>query len=437
MSISSKERPTAEGKNKLTGWPRPKPAFGASIGLNPVRMAALAVLAVAGLSAGYLVGKYVTPSEESASTAPRQQVAEAPKAAPEGLPKDYEESLPKDIVIEQNGALQRIALPEPHIEMDLGSHIQRDASPKMPEQRESASVNAAAPSIEPADSVTETPEKESAEAAPQPSEKPAMPPVLVAALPDDIADLQRRDGDKLPAWQRFAVPVHRDNRPKIVVVIDDLGLDRKRSKATVALPGPLTMSYMAYAENLKPQTTAAKRAGHELMLHVPMEPSSPTINPGPNVLISGMPADELRKNVEWNLNQLSGYVGINNHMGSRFTADSDGMKIVVQALKERGLLFLDSLTSGRSVAHDEARKAGIPFAIRNIFLDHEDNLDFINRQLERTEQVARRTGLAIAIGHPRDNTLTALRAWLPELNALGFQLVPISAVARVAVNPAG
>jgi len=434
MSVSSKKRLGAEENNKLTGWPRPKPAFGESIGLNPLRMAALAILAIAGLSAGYLAGKYVAPAEKAA---PASETLATKAAPPAPLPRDYEESLPKDIVIEQNGALQRIALPEPHIEMDLGNHIPMDSSPKMPEPSESVAAESAAPSSETADTTPEAPKSAPVDNTPKNTKEPATPLVLMAALPDDIADLQRQDGAKLPAWQRFAVPIHRDGRPKIVVVIDDLGLDRKRSKATVALPGPLTMSYMAYAEDLKSQTAAAKRAGHELMLHVPMEPSSSKINPGPNVLISGMPADELRKNVTWNLDQVSGYVGINNHMGSRFTADRDGMKIVIQALKERGLLFLDSLTSGSSVAHDVARNAGIPFAIRNVFLDHEDDLDAINRQLERTEQVARQTGLAIAIGHPRDKTLTALRAWLPELNALGFQLVPISAVARVAVNPAG
>lgn len=431
MSVSSKKRLRPGDDRKLTGWPRPASAFGESIGLNPLRMAALAFLAVAGLSTGYLVGKYVSPSEKAAPATQETAAAEDRPSPQQGLPSDYEESLPKDIVIERNGALQRIALPEPHIEIDLGSHLPAPEASAKPDVSAEPAVDAAE---------TAPPAAPPTQDAPEPAktvEAPVTPPVLVAALPDDIADLQRREGDGLPAWQRFAVPVARDGRPKIVVVIDDLGLDRKRSRATVALPGPLTMSYMAYAEDLKSQTAAARRAGHELMLHVPMEPSSSKINPGPNVLLSGMPAAELRKNVEWNLDQVSGYVGINNHMGSRFTADSDGMKVVVQALKERGLLFLDSLTSGRSVAHDEARAAGIPFAIRNIFLDHEDDLDAINRQLERTEEVARRTGLAIAIGHPRDKTLTALRAWLPELNALGFQLVPISAVARVAVKPAG
>ena len=238
----------------------------------------------------------------------------------------------------------------------------------------------------------------------------------------------------LPAWQRYALPVHLNGMPKIVVVMDDLGLDRRRTRETVALSGPLTLSFMAYAEDLGQQTGKARAEGHELMLHVPMEPGSTAINPGPNVLLSGMPADELRKNIAWNLDQVSGYVGINNHMGSRFTADTESMRVVIATLKARGYLFLDSVTSSRSVAHDEARDGGIPFAVRNVFLDHEDDLDAIRQQLRHTEQIARKTGLAIAIGHPRDNTVVALKEWLPSLKEKGFQLVPISAVVRVATK---
>ena len=188
---------------------------------------------------------------------------------------------------------------------------------------------------------------------------------------------------------------------------------------------------MAYAEDLMQQTQKARAKGHELMLHVPMEPSSSSINPGLNVLLSGMPEDELLKNITWSLDQMTGYVGINNHMGSRFTSDRASMKIVVSALKAQGYMFLDSVTSSKTVAHDIARQGGIPYAVRNVFLDHKDDLAAIKTQLRRTEQIAKRTGVAIAIGHPRDNTIEALREWLPDLNERGFQLVPISAVVRI------
>ena len=348
----------------------------------------------------------------------------------------YEESLPRDIIIEKDGVLRRIDIPAPEAEIDLGNgkHAPIDlAEDTTIAPAPDASADAATP---PNTSIAA--EESRSDAAPpadtEKTDETASSPVLVAALPDNIAELQAREGDKLPAWERFAVPIKRADVPKIVIVMDDLGLDRRRTRETLNLPGPLTLSFMSYAEELRQQTGQAHNAGHELMLHVPMEPLSSNIDPGPNVLLSGMPKDELTKSIDWNLDQVSGYVGINNHMGSRFTADPEGMRVVIDALKSRGLLYLDSLTSGKSVGHDIARNAGIPFAIRNIFLDHDDDLAAIHRQLRRTESLARETGLAIAIGHPRDKTLEALSEWLPTLKDKGFQLVPISAVARVATG---
>ncbi|MBO6948381.1 MAG: divergent polysaccharide deacetylase family protein [Rhodospirillales bacterium] len=382
-------------------------------------MALLIVMALGGVFGGYYIGKEVAP-------APKPK-PEAQKTAPEPLNGTYEESLPRDIIIESDGVLKRIALPQPDSEIDLGNG--KPGRPHPAPVEESAQPD----SPEPAPQDTANTEPEKPAPSPKQTETASLPPVhLDTALPSDIAELQREKGDQLPPWQRYALPVTFNGKPKIVIVIDDVGLDRRRARQTIKLPGPLTMSFMAYAEDLNKQASAAREAGHELMLHVPMEPSSSSINPGPNVLLSGMPTDELKKNVEWNLAQLDGYVGINNHMGSRFTADPDGMKVVVASLKQHGYLFLDSVTSGKSVAHETARDGGIPFAVRNVFLDHDDDLDAIRRQLRHTEQIARKTGLAIAIGHPRDKTIEALKDWLPKLEEKGFQLVPISSVVRVA-----
>ena len=396
------------------------------MGLNPARIALLIVMALAGVFGGYFLGKEVVPAPD-----PGPKTSANAKISQEPLNGTYEESLPRDIIIESGGVLKRIALPEPDAEIDLGNGsfaTAQSAPPEAPETPETP--KAAEPKL--TEPVEASKPEEIAPKTPKPVETARLPATEppTGALPTDIADLQRAKGDTLPPWQRFALPVALNGKPRIVVVIDDVGLDRRRARETVKLPGPLTLSFMAYAEDLKKQAASARKAGHELMLHVPMEPSSASINPGPNVLLSGMPQEELLKNVEWNLGQMDGYVGINNHMGSRFTADAESMKIVVATLKERGYLFLDSVTSGRSVAHETARDGGIPYAVRNVFLDHEDELTAIRRQLRHTELIARKTGLAIAIGHPRDKTIEALREWLPKLDEKGFQLVPISVAVR-------
>ncbi len=218
-----------------------------------------------------------------------------------------------------------------------------------------------------------------------------------------------------PAWQRFAVPVANiGTRPMIAVVLDDLGLNRPGTRRAIALPGPLTLSFMTYAQGLGRMAARARAAGHELMLHVPMEPRDASYDPGPNVLGSALPEAELGRRLDWVLARFHGFVGVNNHMGSRFTASPRGMAAVMGALKSRGLLFLDSLTSPASVGAAMARRAGVAYATRDVFLDNEwSDRAAIARQLERLEAVALERGSAIGIGHPHRATLDVLARWLP------------------------
>src|SRR3546814_12796399 len=118
-------------------------------------------------------------------------------------------------------------------------------------------------------------------------------------------------------------------------------------------------------------------------------------------------------------------------MGSRFTASPEGMAQVMDVLKGRGLLFLDSLTAGNSVAGQQAARSGVPYAVRDVFLDNQpDDPAAIRRQLAILEQIARERGYAIGIGHPPDGTVAALAAWIPEIRARGLDLVPTSATVR-------
>ena len=242
-----------------------------------------------------------------------------------------------------------------------------------------------------------------------------------------------------PAWKRNAVPSVADKtKPRVVVIIDDMGLDRKHTRAAMDLPGPLTFAFLPYADDLKKQTEMAKSKGHELMVHVPMEPMNQGLNAGPEVLKTSSSPEEFAKTLNDGLNAFEGYVGINNHMGSRMTQDHIGMKRVMTELKKRGLLFVDSKTISTSVAEDEARAAGIPYAARDVFLDHEETSLAVHGALDKLEREALKTGLAIAIGHPKEETINALRSWLPTLEAKGITLIPISAAVIVPENhPAG
>lgn len=241
----------------------------------------------------------------------------------------------------------------------------------------------------------------------------------------------------VPAWQRNAAPAPRsDGRPVIAVIIDDMGVDRRRSRQVVALSGPLTLAYLPYAADVGQQAANARRAGHEIMLHMPMEADGRE-DPGPQPLTVALGAEETRRRLAAQLDRLGSVVGANNHMGSRFTAHRAPMQVVVAELAARGLFFVDSRTTAGTVAEDVARAGGIPAVARDVFLDNELQAAAVRARLQETEGIARRRGSAIAIGHPHDATLAALAAWIATLRERGFVLVPVSAVVRMRTAVSG
>ncbi len=233
----------------------------------------------------------------------------------------------------------------------------------------------------------------------------------------------------VPNWRANAVVMGEiPPGPQIAIVIDDAGIDRHRTAQVIKLPGPLTISFLTYAGALDKQAAAAKKAGHELMVHMPMQPKSRDVDPGPNVLTPDAAPEETLKRILWGLDRFQGYVGVNNHMGSRFTEYVEGMEILLQEIKRRGLLFLDSRTSAKSVGAGIALAIDLPFAERNVFLDNVPEIAVVNKQLKLLENTAKRQGYAIAIGHPRDATIFALSQWLSVLAEKGFVQVPISTI---------
>ena len=265
-------------------------------------------------------------------------------------------------------------------------------------------------------------------ARPEKSAQPAEPSREATARSPPPAP---RPGAVKPAWLRYAVPAPTTgNRPLVVIVLDDLGLDRVRSAEAIRLHGPLTLSFMTYASELPAQTQAAHRAGHELLLHVPMEAIDRQTDPGPHGLYTALSRAEIIERLRWGLGRFDGFVGINNHMGSKFTADERGMAPVMEELRARGLVFLDSRTTTASVGIRLAVGYGVPHAQRDVFLDDDLAPAAIANQLGRVEQLARQHGSAIAIGHPHDATIAALEIWLPMLAAKGLALVPVSAVVQ-------
>ena len=211
---------------------------------------------------------------------------------------------------------------------------------------------------------------------------------------------------------------------RIAIIIDDVGLDLKGSQRAIHLPAFITLSFLPYASRLRDQSLDARHAGHELMLHMPMEPLGHA-DPGPGALILGLPQDEIKQRLDNALASFVGFDGMNNHMGSKFTADESGMKLVVSELQQRHLFYVDSRTSPQTVGESIARKQGLPTIARDVFLDDDESLTSIQHQLQQTEHVAQRKGYAVAIGHPHVTTLEALEKWIPDAQKRGFILVPV------------
>jgi polysaccharide deacetylase 2 family uncharacterized protein YibQ len=258
--------------------------------------------------------------------------------------------------------------------------------------------------------------------------EPGKPRPTLEEKPRPAAKPSQQAADQ--AWRRNAVPFRDLNsRPLVAIVIDDVGLDRPRSKRAWELPGPLTMSFLPYAKDLREQARAARGRGHELMLHLPMEPNGRN-DPGPGALLVSMNDAEIRQRTVAALDSFEGFAGVNNHMGSRFTAFRPGMETALRQMKPRGLMFLDSRTTAQSVGDQTAQELGVPAIVRHVFLDDEESVDAVRRKLAEAEAVARRQGFVVAIGHPHEATLQALAEWLPTVQGKGLALAPATAVLR-------
>ena len=189
----------------------------------------------------------------------------------------------------------------------------------------------------------------------------------------------------------------------------------------------MTMAVLPYADGVERLVARAQANNHEIMLHLPMEPLG-RANPGPNALLADLSVEEFDRRLDWALDRVPGYTGVNNHMGSRLTSQVEPMARVMRAIQERDVFFVDSRTTGSSVAAKIAATAGLDHATRDVFLDNVPEVGAIIEQLELAARIAQRRGSAIAIAHPYPATIAALRAWLPEAAARGIALAPVADV---------
>lgn len=204
----------------------------------------------------------------------------------------------------------------------------------------------------------------------------------------------------------------------VAIIIDDVGYDRKMAAGFLELGVPLTFSVLPEGTFNDSIIAEAREKDVEIMLHLPMEPSGyPAVNPGPGALLSSMGPDELIAQLNADLASVPGARGVNNHMGSKLTASSEQMRQIFTILKKRGLFFVDSRTTKETLCRPSAELLRLPFAERDVFLDHEQTPAFVKKQLNLLIARAKDQGYAIGIGHPHPVTLDVLKTMLPALKA--------------------
>ncbi len=219
---------------------------------------------------------------------------------------------------------------------------------------------------------------------------------------------------------------------RAAIVIDDLGNDLEAARKLLALDYPLTFSVLPYLRYTRITAEEAHRGGHEIMLHLPMEPDRGAhASPGEGAILVGMNAAEVQRVVQDDLASVPHVAGVNNHMGSRATADAALMADVMNTLADRRLYFIDSRTTAASKALEEARRQRLPAFYRAVFLDDTETVTYTLGQLREFRHTVEQEGVALAIGHPHATTIAALEKFLPELERADIELVPPSQIVRL------
>jgi polysaccharide deacetylase 2 family uncharacterized protein YibQ len=214
----------------------------------------------------------------------------------------------------------------------------------------------------------------------------------------------------------------------VAIVIDDLGKDYKAFKKLLALNIPITYSILPFHKYSSRMANEAHKKNGEVILHLPLEPwnsSNHTINHG--TLLTSMKKDQILSQLERNIDAIPHITGVGNHMGSLFTENRDKMEIMLQKLKEKGLYFLDSRTTKKTVGYALAREMGMKAAERDLFIDNSKEPLLIDKQLKKLPFLVKQNGgHAIAIGHPHYATIDGIERNIPFLKEQGIKIVPLS-----------
>lgn len=221
----------------------------------------------------------------------------------------------------------------------------------------------------------------------------------------------------------FSLPIQAGT---ISIIIDDVGDNERLALRSLKLDNRVALSILPHTPFSRSIALMALNTGNDIMLHQPMESYKDNHLLGPGPIFTDMERQELRETLQNNLEAIPGVIGVNNHMGSKMTESPTQMSWIMSELSQQDLFYLDSRTTAKSIAADIATRWSVPNVTRHVFLDHIDSPVAINVQFKRLVTIAKRYGHAIAIGHPKENTLAFLEQTLGQLDNHGVRLLAIS-----------
>jgi hypothetical protein len=212
---------------------------------------------------------------------------------------------------------------------------------------------------------------------------------------------------------------------RMAIIVDDMGPDMKAAELLASIDGDLTFSVMPMRPHSQEVARYLHENGHEVMLHLPMQGAAGH-DPGEGAIYKGMAPDQIQTILLEDIKAVPYISGVNNHMGSEVTQDREIMVLVENELRNKGLFFIDSLTTGKSVGFKIAQEIGLPWNKRDVFLDNEQNETYIMGQLEQLKNLAKKRSSAIGICHPHPETIAVLQREVPRLKAEGIILERVS-----------
>ena len=231
-------------------------------------------------------------------------------------------------------------------------------------------------------------------------------------------------------YARPVSPAAKDG-PRVAIVVEGLGIGAAGTfEALAKLPGPVTLAFAPYGNDLARWVARARSEGHEVLLQVPMEPFDyPDNDPGPQTLLTTLPPAQNIDRLHWFMSRFPGYVGIANYMGARFTSNEQAVSMLLRETGKRGLIYFDDGSSPRSLASQAAGTNNVPMAKADIVLDAAPTAAAIDSALTKLEAIARERGLAVGAATALPVSIDRIAQWAKAAESRGLILVPISAVA--------